>query len=67
MFRLPPLVNGQVIDAGANALVAGSAVFGAPSYKDGQSDRILSPKLFLFFLSPLLFCGGSLSVVALAL
>jgi pentose-5-phosphate-3-epimerase len=26
----------QLIDAGANALVAGSAVFGAKSYKDGE-------------------------------
>ena len=27
----------QVIEAGANALVAGSAVFGAPDYKEGKS------------------------------
>jgi len=27
----------KLIDAGANALVAGSAVFGAKSYKDGAS------------------------------
>ena len=26
----------QVIEAGANAIVAGSAVFKAPSYKDGE-------------------------------
>lgn len=27
----------QVIEAGANALVAGSAVFGAPDYKEGKT------------------------------
>ena len=27
----------KLIDAGANALVAGSAVFGAKSYKDGAT------------------------------
>lgn len=27
----------KVIEAGANALVAGSAVFNSPSYKDGES------------------------------
>jgi ribulose-phosphate 3-epimerase len=29
----------QLIDAGANALVAGSAVFGAKSYSDGAPAR----------------------------
>ena len=29
-----PANAAEVIDAGCNAIVAGSAVFGAPSYKD---------------------------------
>ena len=31
----------QVIDAGANALVAGSAVFGAPDYAEGESNPVI--------------------------
>jgi len=32
-----PLSNAwKVIEAGANAIVAGSAVFKAPSYRDGE-------------------------------
>ena len=33
----------QLIDAGANALVAGSAVFGAKSYSDGAPSRGFLP------------------------
>ena len=33
----PVLLSSQVIDAGANALVAGSAVFKAKSYRDAIS------------------------------
>lgn len=32
------LVSCQVIEAGANALVAGSAVFGASDYSEGKHD-----------------------------
>ena len=30
----------QVIEAGANALVAGSAVFGASDYKEGMAESV---------------------------
>lgn len=37
----------QVIEAGANALVAGSAVFGAPDYAAGRMHKVL----FLLYLN----------------
>jgi len=39
IFSFLPLFS-QVIEAGANAIVAGSAVFKAPSYKDGEYHNI---------------------------
>ena len=33
----------KLIDAGANALVSGSAVFGAKSYKDGACVTLVAP------------------------
>jgi hypothetical protein len=35
------LLPGQVIEAGANAIVAGSAVFKAKSYRDGECQILL--------------------------
>ena len=40
-----PLTRDQVIEAGANALVAGSAVFKAKDYKEGERSFLSSPHL----------------------
>lgn len=40
----------QVIEAGANAIVAGSAVFGAKDYAEGMDATLFSePYIFVFF------------------
>ena len=44
----------QLIDAGANALVAGSAVFGAKSYKDGE------PRDLIFLAATRITLNGSI-------
>jgi pentose-5-phosphate-3-epimerase len=43
-----PSIKRQVIEAGANAIVAGSAVFCAPDYAEGMPSSQWHPSLIVY-------------------